>query len=266
LARQRTTAVVFPFDLFGSAGSAAGAQLLGDALQEMLDDNELETVPMRAQAYQAHLLIDECNFDDTKSLTSWRSDGGELLRKTLKKDRFTIWLSGNHLGVLPVYDHFDASMTIVQYDAHLDLYHLHDCQRELSHGNFLREIASPMPIIHQIGHRDLFLAPSETTAIFRTIHPATGAIPEVAKLVPTGPIWLDIDCDVFDPAYFPAVTQPLPFGLSPRELLQSWQGLDWSRVVGVSLSEFEPGRDRDDRSLSSLIWLLEYMLLRVYEP
>jgi hypothetical protein len=33
----------------------------------------------------------------------------------------------------------------------------------------------------------------------------------------------------------------------------------------VTLSEFDPGRDRRDQSLATLVWLLEYLLLRRYE-
>ena len=78
-------------------------------------------------------------------------------------------------------------------------------------------------------------------------------------------ILLDIDCDVLDPAIFPAVGQPVPFGLSCEQLLR-WLDAVWSeRVIGVAVSEFDPARDRDDRSLAILIWLLERLLLRHYE-
>jgi hypothetical protein len=36
-------------------------------------------------------------------------------------------------------------------------------------------------------------------------------------------------------------------------------------VAAVALSEFDPGRDREDRSLSTLVWLLEYLLLKRHE-
>jgi hypothetical protein len=36
-------------------------------------------------------------------------------------------------------------------------------------------------------------------------------------------------------------------------------------VAGVLLSEFDPSRDRDDRSLALAVWLLEYLLLLRYE-
>ena len=49
---MKTTAVCFPFDLFGSPGAGAGAELLADELREMLADNRRERVPTRALAYQ----------------------------------------------------------------------------------------------------------------------------------------------------------------------------------------------------------------------
>ena len=38
-----------------------------------------------------------------------------------------------------------------------------------------------------------------------------------------------------------------------------------SKVAGVLVSEFNAGRDRDDRSLATLMWLIEYLLLSKYE-
>src|SRR5262249_32774154 len=80
-----------------------------------------------------------------------------------------------------------------------------------------------------------------------------------------GCVLLDIDCDVFDPAYFPAVSHPLPFGLSPSLLLRFLDAVWSPRLAGVALSEFDPGRDQNDRSLATLVWLLEYVLLLRHE-
>jgi hypothetical protein len=38
------------------------------------------------------------------------------------------------------------------------------------------------------------------------------------------------------------------------------------QVMGVAVSEFDPGRDRNDQSLATVVWLLEYLLLRRHEP
>jgi arginase family enzyme len=77
---------------------------------------------------------------------------------------------------------------------------------------------------------------------------------------------IDIDCDVLDPAFLPAVTHPLPLGLSPAMVLRVINAAWSDRVVGVTVSEFDPGRDRNDQSLGLLAWLLEYVLLKRYEP
>jgi hypothetical protein len=40
----------------------------------------------------------------------------------------------------------------------------------------------------------------------------------------------------------------------------------WSEnVVGLALSEFDPARDINDRSLATLLWLLEFVLLKRHE-
>jgi arginase family enzyme len=78
-------------------------------------------------------------------------------------------------------------------------------------------------------------------------------------------VFLDIDCDVFDPAFFPAVAQPVPFGLSPHLVLRFLEAAWSERVIGLAVSEFDPGRDRNDQSLATLVWLIEYLLLKRYE-
>jgi arginase family enzyme len=78
-------------------------------------------------------------------------------------------------------------------------------------------------------------------------------------------VFIDIDCDVFDPAYFPAVTQPTPFGLAPPLVLAVIEAIWSNKTKGLILSEFDPGRDHNDRSLAILLWLLEHLLLRRYE-
>jgi arginase family enzyme len=80
-----------------------------------------------------------------------------------------------------------------------------------------------------------------------------------------GRVFLDIDCDVFDPSCFPATAHPLPFGLTPPLFLRLLDAVWTDHVCGVALSEFDPGRDRGDLSLSTLVWLLEYLLLKRFE-
>ena len=40
---------------------------------------------------------------------------------------------------------------------------------------------------------------------------------------------------------------------------------DAENVIGISISEYDPGRDHRDASLQLLGWLLEWVLLKWYE-
>src|SRR2546430_7279849 len=116
----KTAAVFFPFDLFGSGGTAAGAELLADAFREMLDDNKRERVPTRARAYAGKIRVEECSFPTPESYQQWRERGRKAARRALHRGDFLLWVAGNHLGVLPVYDELSSKKNtlVVQFDAH----------------------------------------------------------------------------------------------------------------------------------------------------
>ncbi|MBY0523946.1 MAG: arginase family protein [Gemmataceae bacterium] len=273
---MNSTAIFFPFDLFGSAGAANGAQLLSDAVEEMLDDNRRETKPTRAAAYQGKVRTRELSFETMPDYQDWRRRARQAIRQVFRKDDFLLWATGNHLGVLPVYEELSAQASetlVVQFDAHLDIYNLGDCTSELSHGNFLLHAEGPLPAIVNIGNRELLLRAEYIREHYEWTYPAAELAVDPApglqyvrqRSRKAARIFIDIDCDVFDPAYFPAVSHPLPFGMSPALLLRFLDAVWSERVIGVALSEFDPARDRNDQSLSTLVWLIEHLLLRRHE-
>jgi len=272
----KTTALFFPFDLFGSAGASAGTNLLAEAFQEMLADNRRERVPTRALAYRGKVRMRQFAFETMPDYQDWRARAAKAVRAVLRKQEFLLWVSGNHLGVLPVYDELSAlrgNSLVVQFDAHMDVYNLSDCTAELSHGNFLLHVKGNLPAIINLGARELLLRPDHVRQYYRQVFPAAAlavdpnpALDQVRKAAQDAEfVFLDIDCDVLDPAFFSAVTHPMPFGMSPSFLLR-FLDVIWSpRVIGLALSEFDPSHDRNDQGLSTLVWLLEYLLLKRYE-
>lgn len=268
-----TTVIVFPFDQFGSAGTGAGAQLLGDAAGEILDDTDKETCPCRADCLRGNVEVNEIAFETMTQLQDWRKTGRSIAKRALKAKQFLLWLGGNHLSVLPVLEVLGSETLVVQFDAHLDIYSFHDNTNELSHGNFLKHFETPAPRLVNVGHRDLFLNHDEIATAFEGVYSAEEIAVDpdrVAKEIQAKTegakrVWIDLDCDVFDPAAMPAVPQSLPFGLHPTVLLKMLNAVWSERVVGFSVSEFDPGRDVRDTGLNLLGWLMEYVLLKVGE-
>ncbi len=274
---MRTTAVVFPFDLFGNSGTGAGAQLLGDALREILADNKRETRPTRCDAYRNLVRVKEVSFETPEAIADWRKLGRHAVRALRKANDFGLWFAGNHLGVLPIYEELgaDAADTtlVIQFDAHLDVYQLHDVTEHPANGNFLLHTEGPLPTIVNVGHRDLFLPEPEIHETFAAAFSAEQVMadmPSVAAQVrefamAAERVWIDLDVDVFDPAYAPAVHQPLPFGLSPMQFLTLLNAAWAGNVIGLSISEYDPGRDVRDTTLNLLGWLTEWILLKRHE-
>ncbi len=270
---MKTTVVVCPWGAFGSGGAAHGAEALADAVRELLDDVRQERRPTRARVFRGQVRIEELTFDSPAALADWHKTARSSVRAALNRGDFLIWLGGNHLSALPVYEELAAAdAAVVQFDAHLDLYNLDDSKTELNHGNFLRH-AERLPSIVNLGHRDLFLTPKSIHEFYEAVHSAAdlardqtvirSAIAEWAREADR--LFLDLDCDVLDPASFPATAHPMPFGLSALDLLNLLNAAWTPRVCGVGISEFDPGRDRDERSLQLLVWLIEWILLKRYE-
>jgi agmatinase len=268
-----TRAIFFPFDLFGSSGTKAGAELLADAFQEMLADNKRERIATRARAYAGKVRFEEFSFDTLADYQDWRAQARARIRQVLRQEEFLIWVSGNHLGALPIYDEVARDTLIVQLDAHLDIYNLSDCTTELSHGNFLLHADKPLPVIVNLGHRELLLGPEHIEKHYRATFSAAdlaldavGTLGKLRALCESAErVVVDLDCDVFDAAFFPALPQPRPFGLDPLFLVRILEVIGADRLAGLAISEFEPSRDEQDRCLETLMWLMEYVLLLKYE-
>ena len=183
---MKTSLIVFPFDLFGSSGAGAGAALIGDEFREILADNRRETVPTRARAYTEHVRLREFTFENLEDYADWRKKGRQAVRQALRAGDFLVWVAGNHLGALPVYDELAAQadgVLVVQFDAHLDIHHFRDTTTELSHGNFLLHCAGPLPRLVNVGHRELLLPADHVSRTYHETFPAADLAVDPAPAV-----------------------------------------------------------------------------------
>jgi len=95
---MKTHVIVFPFDLFGSAGSGTGAELLSDAVQEMISDSRREKGPTRGHAYQEHIRTKEFNFESMEAIRAWRKTGRQAARLAWKQGDFLLWFRRQSSG------------------------------------------------------------------------------------------------------------------------------------------------------------------------
>ena len=141
---MNTRIVVCPLGLFGSPGTQAGAELVADALRELLDDNADETGRTGHGRLPRPRRIPRVGVRHARRPCRLAGHGAAGRRRgRLRAGDFLVWVGGNHLSLLPVYEELaDGGTLVVQFDAHLDLYNLHDTRPELTHGNFLRHAAA----------------------------------------------------------------------------------------------------------------------------
>lgn len=264
---------VFPFDLYGAAGTSAGAETLAEVVQEIRRDAEREQQPCRTHRLRNQLRIYRCVFNKPRHWQQWQQRGRRLFLRLRQQHRFILWLGGNHLSVLPVLEQLEPDTLVVHFDAHLDIHHFDETLETPSHGNYWRFLPESRLEIWHLGHRDLFVLPEEASRFFQQVHSATDIAMRLPALTEqlrcraarASRVWIDIDVDVFDPTICPAVQQPLPFGLTGSTFWPLWHAGWNGRVVGVSLSEFDPGRDLRDHTLHMLGWLVESLLLQATE-
>ena len=101
-ADMKTSLIVFPFDLFAAA-APSGVALIADEFREILADNRRETTPTE-RAYTEHVRLREFAFETVEDYADWRKKGRQAARQALRAGDFLVWVAGNHLGALPVYD------------------------------------------------------------------------------------------------------------------------------------------------------------------
>lgn len=266
--------VVTPLDAFGNAGTGAGALLLADVLREAVDDAAHEGGKTRQSNFAEFLHFFESGFDTPALIATWRTDAGRIARDECLPADFSLWLGGNHLSVLPLLESLSPTDLVIQLDAHLDCYDLAGNTEELNHGNFLKELkAKTRPKIAHVGHRDLFLPAKRVAKHVDTVFSIDRVVSgfgewsvELAMMIAKSErVWLDLDTDALDPAFAPAVHDQSPFGMTPQQLLGVLLQIPPAKFAGLSISEYDPGRDDGDRTLNLLGWFLERALLHRVE-
>jgi agmatinase len=167
-------------------------------------------------------------------------------KELLKKGKFLTFFGGEHsvsIGLIKAYyEHYD-SLTVLQLDAHTDL-------RPEYHGSAYNHAcavydASINANLIQVGIRSMdisekqYLNP-EQCYFAEKMYGHTDWMQQSINQV-TGPVYLTIDLDVFDPAIMPATGTPEPGGIDWNTCIRYLKMLfQQKNVVGFDIVELAP--------------------------
>ncbi len=186
-----------------------------------------------------------------ETLKRLKSVGKDLLNA----NKTPVIIGGEHTLTLGMMQAEEKNVTIVSFDAHLDLRNEY-MGRTISHATFMRRIreqVNPDEIL-EIGTRavcreELDFASNSNIQFLTVQKIREDGIPNTTKTVRNilrdcEKIYLTIDIDVLDPAFAPAAQNPEPDGLSMHEFLDILCGVCNERIVTLDLVEVSPHYDQ----------------------
>lgn len=172
-------------------------------------------------------------------------DIGVPLEQILATGARLLSLGGDHSIAYPViraHARFHPELTILQLDAHSDLYDEFDGNRYSHACPFARIMEEGLARrLVQVGIRTLTTHQREQAERFGAeIHEMRHGLPRRLNL--SAPLYLTLDMDVLDPAFAPGVSHHEPGGLSVREVLNLIHAIDVP-IIGADIVELNPQRD-----------------------
>ena len=241
-----------PYD--GTSSYRPGARFGPSAIREA--SQVLETYEPRLNCDLEER--DFCDLGDVEISPGDKADAlsrfGEAAKKVLAVRQIPAALGGEHLITLPLVEAVlekHPDLVLLQFDAHLDLRnkYLGDA---LCHATVMRrvcDILDPSRIL-QVGARSGILEEFEFARRYGTLDMNTGGS-GLKDWIRDRPLYVTIDMDILDPAYFPGTGTPEPGGLSYCELENWLLLLQGAQVVGWDVVELAP--HWDPSNISSIV-------------
>jgi agmatinase len=171
------------------------------------------------------------------------------------EEKIPVFIGGEHTITLGVARSFDENVTIVSFDAHLDLRDNY-LGLNVSHTTFMRRInetVKPAKIL-EVGTRAVCTEELDyakeagidyLTALQIRKDGVKKTVEEIRKaLKGSKKVYITVDMDVLDPAFVPAVPNPEPEGLDTSTLLDLLETVCEYNVVGFDVVEVAPNYDQ----------------------
>ena len=190
------------------------------------------------------------------------------IHAALKQGTRLFCLGGDHSITYPIlrsYASIYQQLTIVQLDAHPDLYDEYEGNRFSHACPFARIMEDQLAQrLIQIGIRSMNSHQRDQTQQYNVEVIDMRAWQKQPGLKIKGPVYLSLDMDVLDPAYAPGVSHPESGGLTTREVIEIIQQLP-GPLVGADLVEYNPNHDPTGITDVAAAKLMKEILARLLE-
>jgi arginase len=238
----RPTLIGLPYDASSSfrRGAAGAPKAIRDALTSSASNSWSETLLDVRTALSDVGDVDLANTTDVRGAIE--AGVGSVLRSGGRP----LCLGGDHSVTYPVLRTLRAAwpqLTVLHFDAHPDLYAEFEGDRFSHACPFARVMEERLADrLVQVGIRTMNAHQREQADrhgidVIDMRAWAAGARPLVS-----GPVYVSIDVDAFDPAFAPGVSHREPGGLTVRDVLTVLQSLP-APIVGADVVEFNPSQD-----------------------
>lgn len=205
---------------------------------------------------------------DNENELDWIRVIVEKISTLLETDAPVLSLGGDHAVTYPIvkaYAQKYTALTILQLDAHPDLYDHYEGNRFAHACPFARIMEENLVgRLIQIGIRALNPHQKQQAQRFgvEMVEMRHFALDLLAGI--DTPVYVSIDLDVLDPAYAPGVSHHEPGGMSTRQAIEIIHRIK-APIVGADIVEFNPKRDPTEITAMVAVKLLKEMAARMVE-
>ena len=178
-----------------------------------------------------------------------------------------ISLGGDHAVTWPIiqaYEKHHPGLSLLQFDAHPDLYDELDGNRYSHACPFARIMEEGLlQELVQVGIRCMTPHQQEQANRFNVTVVDMKSIPKgLSNIQFQGPLYVSIDLDVLDPAFAPGVSHLEPGGLRTRDVISVIQQIQ-APIVGADIVEYNPTRDINDMTARVAAKLLKELAAKM---
>lgn len=198
---------------------------------------------------------------DIRARRSWKATAATMQKQAeslFAGGKLPFFAGGDHAVTIPVARALAAlgrPVHVVQFDAHPDLYDRFEGDGESHACVGARMLELPhIASLTQIGIRTM-TAPQRAVADrhrgsrlhLLEAREVAGEIPVPTHIPAGAEVYITLDLDVFDPAFAPGVSHPVPAGLAPRAVMNLLQRAPW-KLAGMDVVELNPRCDAGQRT------------------